>query len=223
MALDSPGVLVRDPVLQRKIPNAITVARLVLAGVFFGMLRFFEFGTVEMAWWLFTAGWVYGLAAASDWADGYLARKWNVQSVFGRVVDPFCDKILVLGTFVFFASDVFIAPSGEALTGVGPIIVVILLGRELLVTTLRSMSESVGQAMGAKWAGKFKMAFQSIAIPVVLVYVFARAWLDRGENFEVALRILRDVAVWGTVIVTLWSAWEYLPRRGRRDTGQPDG
>lgn len=154
-------MLVRDPAIRRKLPNAITVARLVVAGIFFAMLRLYEFGTTGMAWWLFAAGWVYGLAAASDWLDGYLARKWDVSSTFGRIVDPFCDKILILGTFVFFASGLF-KYGDEQLTGVGPVAVIVLLGRELLVTTIRGMSEGGGQAMGAKWAGKFKMVFQSI-------------------------------------------------------------
>ncbi len=211
-------MLLADPAVRRKIPNAITVARLVLAGVFFGMLRLYTPGTTGAAWWLFAAGWVYGLAAASDWLDGHLARKWDVSTTFGRVVDPFCDKILVLGTFVFLASTVFTdRTTGEHLTGVGPIAVVLLLGRELLVTTIRGLHESAGVASGAKWAGKFKMVFQSIAIPVVLVYCITRGWLERGETIEVVLRILRDVAVWGTVVVTLWSAWDYLPslRRSR--------
>ena len=51
------------------------------------------------------------------------------------------------------------------------------------------------------------------AIPVVLFYVFILAFVERGEPIELALRILRDVAIWGTVIVTLWSGVEYLPRR----------
>ena len=206
-----------DPALRKKIPNAITVARLVIAAIFFAMLRFYEHGGAAMAWWLFAAGWVYGLAAATDWIDGHLARKWDASSTFGRVVDPFCDKILVLGSFVFFASRVFSGPTGESLSGVGPIVVIILLGRELLVTTLRGLSEGGGQALGAKWAGKFKMIFQSIAIPVVLVYVIARGWFPDavapGTAWELALRILRDIAVWGTVVVTVWSAWSYIPRQ----------
>ncbi len=197
---------------RRQLPNAITVGRLVLAAVFFAMLRFYEHGTVAMSWFLFTAGWVYGLAAATDWLDGHLARKWNVASLFGRVVDPFCDKILVLGTFVFFASEVFMH-EGRNLTGVGPVVVTLLLSRELLVTTLRGLSEGGGDAMGAKQAGKLKMIFQSIAIPVVLVYVFALGWLERGDALEIALRVLREIAVWGTVVVTLWSGWAYLPGR----------
>ena len=220
--LESRQMLRGHPDLRRKLPNAITVARLALAGVFFAMMLLYRHGSESHAWWLFAAGWVYGLAAATDAIDGHLARKWSVTSVFGRIVDPFCDKILILGTFVFFASEVFLVPDAtfpnglESLTGVGPTVVVLLLGRELLVTTIRGIQESSGQAAGAKWVGKFKMTFQSITIPVVILYVFLRTWLDRGETLEIALRILRDVAVWGTVIVTLWSAWDYIPRR-RRD------
>ncbi len=214
-----------DPALRKKIPNAITVARLVIAAIFFAMLRFYDHGGAAMAWWLFAAGWVYGLAAATDWIDGHLARKWDASSTFGRVVDPFCDKILVLGSFVFFASRVFSGPGGESLTGVGPIVVIILLGRELLVTTIRSLTaDDPGGAMGAKWAGKFKMVFQSIAIPVVLVYVIARGLFPNavapGTAWELGLRILRDIAVWGTVLVTVWSAWSYVPKgRRQKDEG----
>ena len=218
-------MLLQRPELRRRLPNAITIARLALAGVFFGMLLLYRHGSPGNAWWLFAAGWVYGLAAATDWLDGYLARKWGVTSVFGRIVDPFCDKILVLGTFVFFASGVFIvadpsAPEGmRSLTGVGPIIVVLLLGRELLVTTIRGLFESGGQEYGAKWSGKLKMVFQSIAIPVVLFYVFILAFTERGHAAEVFFRVLRDVAVWGTVIVTLWSGLEYIPRAPRPMSG----
>ncbi len=219
-------LLLERPELRRRLPNAITIARLALAGVFFGMLLLYRHGSAGNAWWLFAAGWVYGLAAATDAIDGHLARKWGVTSVFGRIVDPFCDKILVLGTFVFFASGVFLVPDPTAagglrsLTGVGPVVVVLLLGRELLVTTIRGLFEGTGQSFGAKWSGKLKMIFQSVAIPVVLFYVFVLAFIDRGEPVEVALRWLRDFAVWGTVVVTLASAIEYIPRRGGRPANE---
>lgn len=212
-------MLLQSAQIRRRLPNAITIARLALAGVFFAMLLLYRHGNQENAWWLFAAGWVYGLAAATDWLDGYLARKWSVTSVFGRIVDPFCDKILVLGTFVFFASSTFLEPDASvpggmrSLTGVGPVIVVLLLSRELLVTTIRGVFEGTGQAYGALWSGKLKMVFQSIAIPVVLFYVFMLAFIERGQALEVAFRYVRDIAVWGTVIVTLWSGWAYLPRR----------
>src|SRR5207248_2263233 len=112
---------------------------------------------------------VYCVAAATDFLDGYLARKWKVEGAFGRIVDPFADKILVLGSFIFFAGKNFIIPDPDqphphvvkTITGVAPGIVVILLARELLVTTLRGISESGGQSFAAVWAGKFKMGFQS--------------------------------------------------------------
>ena len=212
-------MLQQRPDIRRRVPNAITVARLALAGVFFGMMLLYRHGNPANAWWLFAAGWVYGLAAATDWLDGYLARKWGATSMFGRIVDPFVDKILILGTFVFFASNVFLVPDPalpggvRSLTGVGPVIVVLLLGRELLVTTIRGIYEGTGQAFGARWSGKAKMIFQSVAVPVVLFYVFILAFVDRGSAIEVAFRVLRDIAVWGTLIVTLWSALDYIPRK----------
>ena len=111
-------MLWQRPELRRRLPNAITIARLALAGIFFGMLLLYRHGSAGNGWWLLAAGWVYGLAAATDWLDGYLARKWGVTSVFGRVVDPFCDKILVLGIFIFFASAVFMVPDASVDGGV---------------------------------------------------------------------------------------------------------
>ena len=217
-------MLLQRPEVRRQVPNAITIARLILAGVFFAMLLLYRHGNQANAWWLFAAGWVYGLAAATDFVDGHLARKWGATSVFGRIVDPFCDKILILGTFVFFASNVFLVhdPATGAivsLTGVGPVVVVLLLGRELLVTTIRGIYEGTGQAFGARWSGKAKMVFQSVAIPVVLFYVFLLGFVEHGSAAEVAFRVLRYVAVWGTLVVTLWSARDYIPRRQRPAAG----
>ena len=215
-------MLLASPQVRRRLPNAITVARLLVSGVFFAMLRLYQHGGPGMAWWLFAAGWVYALAAVTDAIDGHLARKWNVTSVFGRVVDPFVDKILILGSFVMFAGSNFLVPMEPgydgvshlwSLTGVGPIVVILLLSRELLVTTIRGLVESTGGDFGAKWSGKAKMIFQSAAIPIVMAYVFVLAFVPPTHPLAVAFRVLRDVAVWGTVLVTLLSALDYIPRR----------
>ena len=213
-------MLLASPQLRRTLPNAITVARLVVSAIFFAMVRLYEHGTPQMAWWLFAAGWVYGLAAATDALDGYLARKWQAVSTFGRVVDPFVDKILILGSFALLAGDNFLVPEIvgdeirlQSLTGVGPIVLILLLSRELLVTTLRGLYESAGLEFGSKWSGKAKMMFQSLAIPVVLFYVFIVNLIDPSSTTSTVFRVLRDVAVWGTVIVTLLSIVDYLPRR----------
>ena len=208
---------------RRWLPNAITVSRLFLAAVFFAMLALHRHEPGVISWWLFAAGWVYGLAAATDFLDGYLARRWRVVSVFGRVVDPFCDKILILGSFAFFATHPFIAyQDGEggggvgrfvSLTGVGPVVVILLLSRELLVTTLRSLAESSGQSAAANWAGKAKMIFQSVAVPTILALVVFRPVLWDGGTLEFAAKVVQVLAVWGTVLATLVSGLAYLPRR----------
>ena len=210
------------------VPNVLTGARLVLACVFFAILSAYQYQGRGDPTLMISAFIVYVAAAATDFLDGYLARKWKVEGAFGRVVDPFADKILVLGSFIFFAGKNFIIPAAEhphnvvkTITGVAPGIVVILLARELLVTTLRGLSESEGQSFGAVWAGKFKMGFQSGAILIILAYVTFLPYLGRLQPYA---EIIRDVVIWATVLITLYSAIAYIQKavvlyRGERASG----
>src|SRR5579862_5794698 len=116
----------------RHVPNGLTASRLLLAGVFFAMLAYYQNqGTLERhgdVVWLNSALFIYVVALITDFLDGYLARRWKVEGAFGRVVDPFVDKVLVLGSFAFFAGKNFIIPdpSGEhhwvvkTITGIVP-------------------------------------------------------------------------------------------------------
>src|SRR5205814_5943271 len=143
-------------------PNALTGGRLVLAGVFFVMLAWYQYEGRGDPWFLNTAFFIYCVALFTDFLDGYLARRWKVEGAFGRVVDPFVDKILVLGSFAFFAGKNFVIPDtvhdvtphmvARSITGVVPAMVVIILARELLVTSLRGSSESSGQSFGAAFS-----------------------------------------------------------------------
>jgi CDP-diacylglycerol--glycerol-3-phosphate 3-phosphatidyltransferase len=203
---------------KRHLPNALTVARLLLSLVFFAMLAFApRLGGADdesrrSTLYLNIATLIYVIAAATDFLDGYLARKWNVVTAFGRVVDPFVDKILVLGAFIYFAGPAFIGGTPPvSLSGVSPTIVVILLGREFLVTTLRSVAEGAGTSFAAAWTGKLKMVLQCITIFVVLMYVNYRPMLLRIDG-ELWGRWLRDGCVWITVLVTVFSAWTYVQR-----------
>lgn len=202
---------------KKHVPNLLTIARLVLSFVFFGLLAWLPpgGGFEQSTLYLNVATVIYVIAASTDWLDGHLARKWNVVTTFGRVVDPFVDKILVLGAFIYFAGPRFTeAASGQplaSLTGVTPTIVVILLSREFLVTTLRSVFEGAGKSFGADWSGKLKMVFQCVTIGVILVYVNYRPILA-SHGHEQPFRILRDVCVWATVAITVLSAWTYIQR-----------
>jgi CDP-diacylglycerol--glycerol-3-phosphate 3-phosphatidyltransferase len=94
---------------------------------------------------------------------------------------------------------------------VAPGIVVILLARELLVTTFRGMSESSGKNFGAALSGKLKMVFQSVTILVILVYVnYYRALLDRG--YLDWATYFRDFCIWATVAITVYSGLLYAHR-----------
>src|SRR5687767_1262361 len=95
------------------VPNLLTGARLVLAAVFFSMLAFYQYkGRADPIFPI--AFLIYLIALVTDFLDGYLARRWKVEGAFGRIVDPFVDKILVLGSFIFFAGKNFIIPeTGE--------------------------------------------------------------------------------------------------------------
>ncbi len=207
----------------RHVPNLITASRLLLAIVFFVMLAFYQYDGRGDRWLLNLAFVIYAIALFTDFLDGYLARKWQVEGAFGRVVDPFVDKVLVLGSFIFLAGKNFIIPALPAtpdhashfvvktITGVVPGIVVILLARELLVTSLRGMSESSGENFGAAFSGKVKMVLQSVTILVILAYVNYLNWLGEHELIRYAT-IFRDVMIWATVAVTVLSGLLYVQR-----------
>ena len=223
--------------MYRHVPNILTAFRLVLAAAFFALLSFYQYEGRGDPWLMTWAFAVYVAALVTDYLDGFLARRWDVPSQFGRVVDPFADKILVLGAFIFFAGKNFIIPelvpeqlgpryAMKTITGVVPGMVVLMLARELLVTSLRGMAEAGGESFAAVWAGKFKMAFQSGTILAILVYVAFRPWLVAHPRADAVAQWVRDVGVWGTVAITLVSGLTYVRRavamaRGGREPNPP--
>jgi CDP-diacylglycerol--glycerol-3-phosphate 3-phosphatidyltransferase len=206
----------------RHVPNLLTGLRLLLAVVFFCMLAYYQYEGRGDPTFLWVAFIVYLVALITDFLDGFLARRWKVEGAFGRIVDPFVDKILVLGSFTFFAGKNFIIPETvthggtpemvvKTLTGVAPGIVVILLARELLVTSLRGSSESTGKNFGAQFSGKLKMVVQSVTILVILVYVNYYQQLQKWGYEHFAANI-RDFCIWATVAITVISGVLYIQR-----------
>jgi CDP-diacylglycerol--glycerol-3-phosphate 3-phosphatidyltransferase len=198
------------------VPNALTGLRLILAVVFFCMLSWYQYEGRGDPTLLNVAFVVYVVALFTDFLDGYLARRWKVEGAFGRVVDPFVDKILVLGSFIFFAGKNFIIPDTgplvvKTITGVTPAMVIILLARELLVTSLRGMAETSGAAFGAAFSGKLKMVVQSITILVILAYVNYLGWLDQ-HGWLAWATYARDGFIYATLIITVWSGLLYVQR-----------
>lgn len=203
--------------MRINLPNQITLGRLVLAIVFFACLA--QYGTKEGAAGrrlLDISAVLFLIAAISDVVDGYLARKHNQVTSFGRVLDPFVDKILVIGAYVFLAGDGFLTAEGTRISDVSAWMVVVILGRELLVTSLRGVTEAAGESYAANVYGKAKMALQSTTIVWILLT------LAHPEGLAVFARF-RPLLVYLTVIVTFLSMIPYLmaSRKILRQTSVP--
>lgn len=209
-----------DPV-RRQLPNALTVLRLILAGGFFAALNAYRYPD-QNAIWVYIAIVLFILATFTDALDGHLARKWNVVSTFGRIMDPFCDKVLILGAFIYLAGPRFVVPqwveAGEFFvmaTGVYPWMAVVVLARELLVTGVRGVIEGGGVEFGSLLSGKIKMILQSIVIPIVLLLTVAA----KTGSTPWAMWTCH-VLVYVTVIVTVWSGLPYIFGLRRFYTGE---
>ena len=218
--------------VRRSLPNGLTMLRLVLAAAFFATLNAYRYPDENVVW-AHIAVWLFVLAAVTDAFDGYLARKWDVTSTFGRIMDPFCDKVLVLGGFIYMAGPRFLVPQWveegsffTMATGVYPWMVAVMLARELLVTGFRGEAEAMGVSFGSNWWGKWKMILQSITIPTVIFFVIT---FKTGEDGTISLaaRWFCYVLVYVTVIVTIVSGLPYVLRLRqimdrRRDTADAD-
>ena len=174
------------------LPNALTVARLVLACFLFGLL---EWGREH---WAIAATVLFLVATLTDALDGYIARKYQLITQLGRILDPFADKFIVLGTFVYLVE---LRP----VSGVTATMVSLILGRELFVTALRGFLEERGCDFSAGWSGKVKMILQTAALAVAILS------LEKSLRNPSFLR-LRDGLLWCTVIVTLYSGMDYIVR-----------
>ncbi|GIK15796.1 MAG: CDP-diacylglycerol--glycerol-3-phosphate 3-phosphatidyltransferase [Planctomycetota bacterium] len=189
------------------VPNQLTLARIVLSIAFFFVLSQYTHAAPQTVW-LHAAFVIFVVAAATDFLDGYLARKHNWVTPLGRVLDPFADKMLICGAFILLAGPGFVNQEQVNVTGVAPWMVVVIVGRELLVTGLRGFNESQGTAFAASLHGKIKMWVQSVAAPTLLIIVAHQGRTITGAWIE----IVKLVLVYLTVIVTALSAIQYLQR-----------
>ncbi len=190
--------------MRINLPNQITLGRLLLAVVFFACLAQFDARSGHVSVPLLdVCAALFLVAALSDVLDGYLARKQNQVTSFGRIIDPFVDKILVIGAYIFLAGEGFVGHGGQKISDVAGWMVVVILGRELLVTSLRGVTEASGQAFGANVYGKAKMLLQSTTVVWIL--------LTLAHPQELAFFVpARPILVYLTVAVTLLSVVPYL-------------
>lgn len=191
------------------VPNRISAVRLLLSCVVFVLIP------MQLYW---PAFWIFVLAAGTDWIDGWYARKYDQVTQLGRILDPFCDKILICGAFILLAVEM---NSGFAwYERIAGWVAVLVTGRELLVTVLRSLIEGSGGDFSAKLPGKLKMWFQCIAVGAALVALAIKS-PDRGAAIPAWLFVVLVVSIWGAVLSTLYSGFLYVVAARDQILGRP--
>jgi len=182
------------------LPNSITLGRLLLTGVFIISASIGGLAAHIVALVSFV------LATISDWLDGYLARKLNLVTSLGKLLDPLADKILVAAAFVYLSAQ-----------GLCPVWVTsVIIGREFLVTGLRQIAIEKGVIIAADNLGKWKTTFQlAFGITCMVWLIFDQTsphaglglllhWLSNPDNF------LFQTFLWGALALTLLSGVNYL-------------
>jgi CDP-diacylglycerol--glycerol-3-phosphate 3-phosphatidyltransferase len=135
---------------------------------------------------------LFSIAAATDWFDGRLARRWNVTSKLGSFLDTTADKLLVSGVLIALLAE------GR----VSPWIVAIIVGRELVLMGLRGLIASEGEVMAPSMLGKLKTSIQFLAILLAI--------LRPGD--EIGGLYIDEWAMLAAAVITVWSAVDYLVR-----------
>ncbi len=174
------------------LPNSLTLARIFLIPLLVVVLltnpREAIFGIAKEL----VGAAIFGLAAWTDWLDGYLARRRHQVTTFGQLMDPLADKLLITAALISLVQ-MDLAPAW---------MVAIILGRELGVTVLRSVAFSRGVTIPASPLGKVKMMSQVIAILLLIL----------GEEYLQQFFIVGQIALWVVVVTALISAADYYRR-----------
>ncbi len=177
------------------LPNLLTLARIAAIPL---LVIIMLADTREAGLW---AAAVFGLAAVTDFIDGWLARKWEVVTVLGKFLDPLADKLIVMAALIM------LIPQGR----VPAWAVFLLLAREMVVTGLRSIASSEGIVIDASDLGKVKTIYQMVAIPGLLLhYDYYWCFGVRSELLHVNMHNFGMFFFVIALALTLWSGFDYL-------------
>lgn len=196
---------------MRHVPNVLTITRILLTPVLLVLLM--SNTLMGQAWAFF----LFVIAAISDYLDGKIARSYKVRSRLGQFLDPFADKVLVLGTFAALA---YIVPD------VIPWWAVVLIAlRDLMVTFLRTRAEARGRSIPTLGIARAKTLVQLIfLIAILLLLAVAKA---PGSLGRLAASLLASpvpyILLLGVVLFTLITGAAYLLQKEYSSPAQPNG
>lgn len=151
----------------------------------------------------FWAAAVFALASITDWLDGYLARRMGIVTVFGKFLDPIADKLIVMAALIM------ILPFDR----VPAWMVLVILGREIIITGLRGIASNEGIVIPASELGKFKTIFQIVAILGLVLHYDYNWFFGIGHSLlTVNMHNVGMFYLWIATILTIWSGADYLVR-----------
>lgn len=163
-------------------PNKLTVLRMLLVPVFMVvyMIESIPFGTLFAAF-------IFVVASITDWLDGYLARKNNIVTNFGKFMDPLADKLLVTGALLCLMERDIVAFW----------IVMLIIAREFIVSGLRLVAVTKGIVIAAGGLGKIKTVLQLIAVTAAIL---------------IPSKLIVDILIYISALMTVISGADYLIR-----------
>jgi CDP-diacylglycerol--glycerol-3-phosphate 3-phosphatidyltransferase len=195
-----PSVLLQE---FWNLPNMLTLGRIFIIPVFVWLLYDGD------PWYSVLAASVFTLAAVTDIVDGFLARRWNMITVTGKLLDPLADKLIVAAALVMMVR----------LGRIPAWIVIMLLSREFIVTGLRQVAASEGLVIAAGQEGKWKTALQLTGIVALCIHYTHPVYLLWG-TLSANFNVVGQVLVYISTAFSVWSAGVYfqafLNRLGQR-------
>jgi CDP-diacylglycerol--glycerol-3-phosphate 3-phosphatidyltransferase len=177
------------------IPNILTLMRIAAIPL---MVMLLFTGERNPSFW---AAALFSAASFTDWLDGYLARKMGIVTVFGKFLDPIADKLIVMAALIM------IIPMGR----VPAWMVLVILGREIIITGLRGIASTEGIVIAASDLGKFKTIFQIVAIIALLLH-YDYHWFFSVDHplLTANMHNVGMFYLWIAFVITVWSGFDYL-------------
>ena len=167
------------------LPNKLTVLRVCMVPVFVVFMLWNGFGTASK----YVAAAIFILASMTDWLDGYLARKNNLVTDFGKFMDPIADKLLVCSALICLVEKGALAAW----------IVIIIIGREFIISGFRLVASDKGVVIAASYWGKFKTVSQMIMISLLILHFDLSVFV-----------ILEQIFIWLSLALTVISLMTYI-------------
>lgn len=169
---------------NKNLPNQLTMGRIFAIPVFIVLLLM---GHNIIATIIFI------LAALTDMLDGKIARKYNLVTNFGKLMDPLADKLLTMAAFICFVD----------LGWIPGWMVIVILGREFIITGIRQVAAAEGIVIAAGWSGKIKTVCQMVAIPLIMLNNWPFSMLPFPCPVD-------QIMLWAALVMTIWSGLEYI-------------